>query len=126
MLLTLIIIVVAVALFFDYTNGFHDAANSIATSISTRALTPRVALLMAAVFNVIGALLGHGVAQTLGSGIITAPSGSDGLLVVSPSHVTPAIGGSPITPSNAVLDDPSRRPPENEASMPRTSPPNCR
>jgi PiT family inorganic phosphate transporter len=81
-LLTLIIIVVAVALFFDYTNGFHDAANSIATSISTRALTPRVALLMAAIFNVIGALLGHGVAQTLGSGIITAPSGSDGLLVV--------------------------------------------
>jgi PiT family inorganic phosphate transporter len=81
-LLTLIVIVVLVALFFDYTNGFHDAANSIATSVSTRALTPRAALLMAATFNVIGALLGHGVAETLGSGIISAPSGKAGLLVV--------------------------------------------
>jgi inorganic phosphate transporter, PiT family len=81
-LLTLIVVVVVVALAFDYTNGFHDAANSIATSVSTRALTPRAALLMAAAFNLLGALLGHGVAETIGSGIITAPSGSDGLLVV--------------------------------------------
>jgi PiT family inorganic phosphate transporter len=81
-LLTLIVIVVVVALAFDYTNGFHDAANSIATSVSTRALTPRAALLMAAAFNLLGAFLGQGVAETIGSGIITAPSGSDGLLVV--------------------------------------------
>jgi PiT family inorganic phosphate transporter len=81
-LLTLIVVVVATALIFDYTNGFHDAANSIATSVSTRALTPRVALLMAACFNVVGALLGQGVAETLGSGIISAPPGTDGLFIV--------------------------------------------
>ena len=45
---------------FDYTNGFHDAANAIATSVSTRALTPRIALLLAAVMNFVGALLGPG------------------------------------------------------------------
>ena len=48
--------IVAIALVFDFTNGFHDAANAIATSISTRALTPRVALLMAAFFNLVGAI----------------------------------------------------------------------
>ena len=66
---------VAFALFFDFTNGFHDAANAIATSVSTRALTPRIALAMAAVMNFVGALLGTGVAQTVGSGIIDTPTG---------------------------------------------------
>ena len=61
--LAIIIAVVVVALIFDYTNGFHDAANAIATSVSTRALTPRVALMMAAVMNFIGAFLGQKVAQ---------------------------------------------------------------
>ena len=56
--LAIIIAVVVVALVFDYTNGFHDAANAIATSVSTRALTPRVALAMAAVMNFVGAFLG--------------------------------------------------------------------
>jgi PiT family inorganic phosphate transporter len=65
-----VVVVVAFALGFDFTNGFHDAANAIATSVSTRALTPRVALLMAAVFNLLGAMLGTEVAQTIGSGII--------------------------------------------------------
>ncbi|NLT54285.1 MAG: inorganic phosphate transporter [Actinomycetales bacterium] len=78
----LVIVVVVVALLFDYTNGFHDAANAIATSVSTRALTPRTALAMAAVFNLVGALLGEGVARTIGSGIITAPGGRSGLVVV--------------------------------------------
>ncbi|OKL48675.1 inorganic phosphate transporter [Boudabousia marimammalium] len=68
--LALVIAVIVIALGFDYTNGFHDAANAIATSVSTRALTPRVALLMAAVMNVIGALLGTEVAKTIGDGII--------------------------------------------------------
>jgi PiT family inorganic phosphate transporter len=63
--LAIIIAVVAVALIFDYTNGFHDAANAIATSVSTRALTPRVALVMAAVMNFIGAFLGQKVAHTV-------------------------------------------------------------
>ena len=80
--LVLVILVVVIALAFDYTNGFHDAANAIATSVSTRALTPRTALLLAAVMNLIGALLGTGVAQTIGSGIIDAPTGPEGLVVV--------------------------------------------
>nr|WP_019144606.1 inorganic phosphate transporter [Aeromicrobium massiliense] len=63
--LIMVIVVVAIALVFDYTNGFHDAANAIATSVSTRALTPRAALAMAAVLNFVGALLGVGVAQTI-------------------------------------------------------------
>ncbi|WP_420112006.1 inorganic phosphate transporter [Pseudactinotalea sp.] len=78
----LVILVVVIALGFDYTNGFHDAANAIATSVSTRALTPRAALLLAAVMNLIGALLGTGVAETIGSGIIDAPTGAHGLVVV--------------------------------------------
>jgi PiT family inorganic phosphate transporter len=53
----LTVLIVVIALFFDYTNGFHDAANAIATSISTRALTPRVALAMADVAIVAGALI---------------------------------------------------------------------
>ena len=59
---------------FDYTNGFHDAANAIATSVSTRALTPRVALVMAAVMNFVGAFLGQEVAKTVGQASSTPPS----------------------------------------------------
>lgn len=83
-ILTLVIITVVIALVFDYTNGFHDAANAIATSVATRALTPRVALLMAAVMNFIGALLGTGVAETIGSGIVdvSASDGMNGMVVV--------------------------------------------
>ncbi|MGI8691356.1 MAG: inorganic phosphate transporter [Geodermatophilaceae bacterium] len=77
--LAAIITVIAIALAFDYTNGFHDAANAIATSVSTRALTPRAALGMAAVFNLVGAFLGTKVASTVGSGIIEPPRG---LLVI--------------------------------------------
>jgi len=80
--LALVVTVVVVALAFDYTNGFHDAANAIATSVSTRALTPRVALAMAAVFNLLGALLGEEVALTIGNGIISPPEGHAGLVVV--------------------------------------------
>nr|WP_306173272.1 inorganic phosphate transporter [Aeromicrobium duanguangcaii] len=65
----MVITVVVIALVFDYTNGFHDAANAIATSVSTRALTPRVALAMAAVLNFVGAWLGVEVAKTI-QGII--------------------------------------------------------
>jgi inorganic phosphate transporter, PiT family len=79
--LALVISVVVVALAFDYTNGFHDAANAIATSVSTRALTPRIALLLAAVMNFAGALLGQEVASTV-SDVITPPDGSHGLVVV--------------------------------------------
>ena len=68
--LVLVVLVISVALLFDYTNGFHDAANAIATSVSTRAYQPRTALLMAAIMNIIGALLGTEVAKTIGKGII--------------------------------------------------------
>jgi PiT family inorganic phosphate transporter len=77
-----IIAIIAVAWIFDYTNGFHDAANAIATSVSTRALTPRAALLLAAVMNLFGAVVATGVAQTVGKGIIEAPEGTHGLVVV--------------------------------------------
>ena len=81
--LTATIVVIAFAMFFNYTNGFHDAANAIATSVSTRALPPRVALLVAAVGNLIGSVFfGGKVAATVGSGIITAPNGKSGLAVV--------------------------------------------
>ena len=78
----LAIVIVAVALAFDYTNGFHDAANAIATAVSTRAMTPRIALAMAAVMNVLGALVSTKVAATVGKGIIDPPTGRDGLLIV--------------------------------------------
>ena len=78
----LVVVIVAVALFFDYTNGFHDAANAIATSVSTKALTPRVALAMAAVMNVAGALISTRVASTIYKGLIDQPIGKHGLVVV--------------------------------------------
>ncbi len=79
--LGLVFAVIAVALAFDYTNGFHDAANAIATSISTRALTPRLALTLAAVMNFAGAFLGQEVANTV-SDVINPPDGSRGLVIV--------------------------------------------
>jgi inorganic phosphate transporter, PiT family len=80
--IAIIVAVVVVALVFDYTNGFHDAANAIATSISTRALTPRVALAMAAVGNFIGAHFGAEVAKTVGSGLVKLPTGIPSLGIV--------------------------------------------
>ncbi|MEU5516184.1 inorganic phosphate transporter [Streptomyces griseoaurantiacus] len=74
-----LVVTVAVALFFTYTNGFHDSANAIATSVSTRALTPRAALAMAAVMNLAGAFLGSGVAKTVSEGLIDTPEGSKGM-----------------------------------------------
>jgi PiT family inorganic phosphate transporter len=76
------IAVIMVAMGFNYTNGFHDAANAIATSVSTRALTPRVALAMAAVGNLIGSFLGGHVAATVGKDVIRPPSGISGLGLV--------------------------------------------
>jgi inorganic phosphate transporter, PiT family len=81
--LAIIVAVVVVALTFDYTNGFHDAANAIATSVSTRALTPRIALLLAAVMNFVGALLGQEVAHTVSDTIdVSGMSANHGLVIV--------------------------------------------
>ncbi|TML66549.1 MAG: inorganic phosphate transporter [Actinobacteria bacterium] len=65
-----LVAVVAVALFFDFTNGFHDTANSIATSVSTRALSPRAAVGLAAVLNFAGAFVSIKVAATIAKGIV--------------------------------------------------------
>ncbi len=67
--LTLVAVVV-VALFFDFTNGFHDTANAIATSVSTRALTPRTAVILAAILNFAGAFASFAVAATIAKGIV--------------------------------------------------------
>ncbi|GAA2140642.1 low-affinity phosphate transporter PitH [Kitasatospora kazusensis] len=77
-----LIVVLGVAFFFTYTNGFHDSANAIATSVSTRALTPKAALAMAAVMNLAGAFLGSGVATTVSKGLIDTPSGSQGMTIL--------------------------------------------
>lgn len=77
-----VLAVIVAAMAFDYTNGFHDAANAIATSVSTRALTPRVALALAAVGNFVGAHFGAGVAKTVGDGLVTLPKGMPSLGVV--------------------------------------------
>ena len=68
--MVLLVIIVFAALLFDYTNGFHDTANSIATSVSTRALSPRTAVIMAALLNLIGALIYTDVAKTVGAGLV--------------------------------------------------------
>ncbi|MCW2960173.1 MAG: Phosphate transporter [Thermoleophilia bacterium] len=67
-----LVMVILLALVFDFTNGFHDTANSIATMVGTRALDPKIAVAYAAVLNFIGALSGSEVAATVGKGIIEA------------------------------------------------------
>ncbi|EKD38345.1 MAG: hypothetical protein ACD_75C00769G0001, partial [uncultured bacterium] len=66
----LLIVIVVIALIFDFTNGAHDCANAITTVVSTKALSPRTAVIMAAGLNLVGAMLGSAVAHTLGSGIV--------------------------------------------------------
>jgi PiT family inorganic phosphate transporter len=77
-----LVLIVAIALVFDFINGFHDTANAIATSVATRVLTPGVAVLMAGILNVAGALTGTAVATTVGRGIV-APENSTQLLVAA-------------------------------------------
>lgn len=70
--MTLFLVVLVAALVFEYINGFHDAANAIATVVSTKVLTPRQAIMMAAFFNLFGALMGTAVATTIGRGLVDA------------------------------------------------------
>ncbi len=79
---TVLVLVVAAGLGFAWVNGMHDAANAVATSLSTGALTPRAALPMSAVLNVVGALLGVGIAQTFGRGLFTSPVDAPGSAMV--------------------------------------------
>jgi inorganic phosphate transporter, PiT family len=68
--MTIVLLVLLAALVFEYINGFHDAANAIATVVSTRVLSPRQAIIMAACMDLIGALMGTAVATTVGSGLV--------------------------------------------------------
>jgi len=77
-----VVLIVLFALLFDYINGFHDTANAIATSVSTKAVSPRVAILIAATFNFLGALSGTAVAATIGKNIV-APHDVVPLVIVS-------------------------------------------
>lgn len=70
----LLCIVVILTLAFDFTNGFHDSANAIATVVSTRVMRPRTAVLYAAILNLVGALVGDSVAKTIGNGLIETQS----------------------------------------------------
>lgn len=70
--LTLLLFIIAIALIFDFINGFHDTANAIATVVSTRVMTPRFAIFMAATLNLVGALSGTKVAHTVGAGIVVS------------------------------------------------------
>ena len=72
--MTLLVVTIVFALLFDFTNGFHDTANAVATSVSTRALSPRLAVLVAAIANLAGAFVTTAVATTIGKGIIDAGS----------------------------------------------------
>ena len=77
--LLIVVLVIALALFFDFTNGFHDTANAMATPIATGALRPKVAVAIAAILNLVGAFLSTEVARTISGGIIK--EGDDGVLI---------------------------------------------
>jgi inorganic phosphate transporter, PiT family len=78
----IVVIVVATALIFDFTNGFHDTANVVATSISTRAMPPRVAVAYASVLNFVGAFISLEVAATVAKDVVSVDSNTTGLLAV--------------------------------------------
>lgn len=81
----MLVAIVALALFFDYTNGAHDSANAIATIVSTKVLSPKIAVLMAATLNLVGAFMGEHVAKTMGSGIVNAEvvAGCQGIVLAA-------------------------------------------
>src|SRR5260221_6739556 len=81
--MSLILTVIFVALVFEYINGFHDTANSIATVVSTKVLSPRNAVILAAVTNLLGALWGTAVAKTIASGLVGAQIVTSEILVCS-------------------------------------------
>ena len=81
----MLVAIVALALFFDYTNGAHDSANAIATIVSTKVLSPKTAVIMAASLNLAGAFMGEQVAKTIGSGIVNAEvvAGCQGIVLAA-------------------------------------------
>ena len=81
--LMVLLVIIVLGLGFDFINGFHDTANSIATTVATRALTPLQAVLMAAFFNVVGALSGTAVATTIAEGIVSLEYATQELVIAS-------------------------------------------
>ena len=79
----LIFTVIALALVFDFINGFHDTANAIATSVSTRAIRPSEAIIMAAFLNFLGAMYSTGVAKTIGADIVKSASHVDEHIIIA-------------------------------------------
>ena len=79
--MALIFVVIMMALVFEYINGFHDTANSIATIVATRVLTPRQAVVMAACTNLVGAMWGTAVASTIASGLVDPKVASQEVLI---------------------------------------------
>jgi PiT family inorganic phosphate transporter len=78
-----LVAVLLLAVVFDYINGFHDTANAIATSVATRALSPRSAVLMAAAFNFIGAFAGTAVATTIGAGLVNVQTSTTAVVAAA-------------------------------------------
>jgi PiT family inorganic phosphate transporter len=79
----MLVIVIVLAVAFDYINGFHDTANAIATSVATRALQPRAAIAMATAFNFIGAFAGTAVAKTIGAGLVEESTSTLGVIAAA-------------------------------------------
>ena len=75
--------VIVLALAFDFINGFHDTANAIATCIATRSLSPRIAIIMSAFLNFVGAMVSTGVAKTIGGEIVTSPQMVDSTVLIA-------------------------------------------
>ena len=79
----LILTVIVLALLFDFINGFHDTANAIATSVSTRAIKPAHAIIMAAILNFIGAIYSTGVAKPIGGAIVASAEMVDEHIIIA-------------------------------------------
>jgi len=87
----IVLLVIVLALFFDFTNGFHDTANAMATPIATGALKPKTAVLLAAVLNLVGAFLSTEVAKTISSGLIRE---GDGGVLITPEMIFAGLMGA--------------------------------
>jgi PiT family inorganic phosphate transporter len=106
--MAIFITVMLAAIIFEYSNGFHDAANAIATVVSTKVLTPRQAIVMAAFFNLTGALLGGAVASTIGKGlvdtnVVTTATLLCALIAAFSWNIITWLGGMPSSSSHALI-----------------------
>ena len=83
-MLTLVLLVIFTALMFEFINGFHDTANSIATVVATKVLTPGKAVMLAAVMNLLGAFWGTAVAKTIGAGLVDEQTTTQVVVAATP------------------------------------------